>query len=255
MEEHNSHDREWTISRKNYQSYRTRQKNKSWDRKGYSDDSLETPEKGRESDCTWTGLLVSIMGLKALTNIDTGDDGWFCLCWHFFWNIGPAVRSLKICMVITKVSVCFVLILVTMTCFLDPMRVWKNSSKSVISQFIFSVGCFQSICLKLLVNILLTFACICCIIYICVCVCVCTDFCVDFTLRLAKTASKFPLGGWEPNVDIEGILRKSVECVLPDDAHLRCTNRLFVSVSKLNFWVQNKVISEFETRKDLIDVR
>ena len=108
-EEHSRHDRDWTISRKNYQSNRTRQKNERWDRKGDSDDSLEIPEKGRESDCTWTGLLVSVMGLIALTNIDTGDDGWFCLHWHFFvWNIGHTVRSLKICMMITptQVSVC-----------------------------------------------------------------------------------------------------------------------------------------------------
>ncbi|KAK7099323.1 hypothetical protein V1264_003474 [Littorina saxatilis] len=88
------------------------------------------------------------------------------------------------------------------------------------------------------------------------------NHCVDFTLRLAKSSRQHPLGGWEPGVDIEGILRKSLEFVLPENAHIICTNRLFVSCSSFKLkgawptsWgVENEVISEFKTRKDLLDV-
>ena len=77
--------------------------------------------------------------------------------------------------------------------------------------------------------------------------------CIDFTLRLARSSREFPLGGWEPNVHIEAILRNSIDLVLPQNAHELCAGRLFVSVSTLP-WCENKLVSEFKTREDLIDV-
>ncbi|KAL8606865.1 hypothetical protein ACOMHN_036503 [Nucella lapillus] len=79
------------------------------------------------------------------------------------------------------------------------------------------------------------------------------DQCVDFTLRLAASSGQYPLGGWEPNINIQAILRHSIEQVLPPDAHMLCSRRLFISITSISKW-KNQIISTFNTRKELIDV-
>ncbi|XP_076471480.1 uncharacterized protein LOC143301234 [Babylonia areolata] len=76
--------------------------------------------------------------------------------------------------------------------------------------------------------------------------------CVDFTLRLARSSGQYPLGGWEPGINIEAILRSSIDQVLPANAHELCTDRLFISVTTLSS-LKNQIISKFDTRKELID--
>ena len=76
---------------------------------------------------------------------------------------------------------------------------------------------------------------------------------------LARRSREFPLGGWEPDVHIENIARDAIDNVLPPDAHIRCTGRLFVSVTLINGWsinqpFSNRLISDFPTRNDLLDV-
>lgn len=82
--------------------------------------------------------------------------------------------------------------------------------------------------------------------------------CMDFTLRLVNNVRRHPLRAFDPTVVIDKILRNSLEQVLPQNAHKLCSGRLFVSVTKLRGLAppdfENEIISQFETREDLIQV-
>lgn len=81
---------------------------------------------------------------------------------------------------------------------------------------------------------------------------------MDFTLRLVNNVRQHTLRAFDPSVVIDKILRNSLEQVLPQNAHKLCSGRLFVSVTKLRGLAPldfgNEIISEFDTREDLIQV-
>ena len=81
---------------------------------------------------------------------------------------------------------------------------------------------------------------------------------MDFTLRLVNKVRQHTLRAFDPSVVIDNILRGSLEEVLPENAHKLCSGRLFVSVTKLRGLVpldfSNDIISQFDTREDLIQV-
>ena len=54
-------------------------------------------------------------------------------------------------------------------------------------------------------------------------------------------------------ISIKDLVERSLEKLLPSDAHLRCSGRLGVSVTRLGWPSENKFISEFRSREDLIE--
>ncbi|XP_064092413.1 patatin-like phospholipase domain-containing protein 4 isoform X1 [Macrobrachium nipponense] len=67
----------------------------------------------------------------------------------------------------------------------------------------------------------------------------------------AVEAHKWAIGPFNPNFKIEDYLRTALE-VLPPDAHVRANDHLFVSLSKLENSAHNVLISNWESREDLI---
>lgn len=53
--------------------------------------------------------------------------------------------------------------------------------------------------------------------------------------------------------DIIGLVRKGLDKVLPQNAHILCTGRLFVSMTRASDY-KNVFVSEFESRDELIQV-
>lgn len=62
------------------------------------------------------------------------------------------------------------------------------------------------------------------------------------------------LGAFNPSLNVTEILRGALDEVLPPDAHVRCTDRLFVSITELPL-LTNRIISKFHSRDHLIHVR
>lgn len=53
--------------------------------------------------------------------------------------------------------------------------------------------------------------------------------------------------------DIIALVKKGLNKILPDNAHILCTGRLFISLTRARDY-KNVVVSEFETRDELIQV-
>jgi len=47
-------------------------------------------------------------------------------------------------------------------------------------------------------------------------------------------------------------LRAGIELILPEDAHIRCSGRLHISLTRIRDW-KNVVVSQFDTREELIE--
>nr|UEK51503.1 Bmm-like protein 2 [Parasacculina yatsui] len=61
------------------------------------------------------------------------------------------------------------------------------------------------------------------------------------------------LGGpFSPFVNITNMLRSNLEKTLPDDAHIRCSGRLHISVTRLQD-SKNCILSQFESKQQLIE--
>lgn len=71
------------------------------------------------------------------------------------------------------------------------------------------------------------------------------DMLADFRRR--------PLGVFDRTNQLVDILPKLLDRLFPDDAHKQCSGRLFICMTR---WKDKKkvIVSEFETKKDLIDV-
>ncbi|CAL4121904.1 unnamed protein product [Meganyctiphanes norvegica] len=69
-------------------------------------------------------------------------------------------------------------------------------------------------------------------------------------LHFVKEAHKRPLGAFCPTFDMDHLLRGAMEEVLPADAHIRCSGRLIVSVTRVSDG-KNIQLSQFDTREDL----
>lgn len=79
----------------------------------------------------------------------------------------------------------------------------------------------------------------------------CLGDCTTFTLRLATKARSYSLGPLHPRFKITKILRDALREVLPEDAHVRATGRLFISLTRVSDR-QNIVVSEFSSKEELI---
>ncbi|XP_023221513.1 patatin-like phospholipase domain-containing protein 2 [Centruroides sculpturatus] len=70
-------------------------------------------------------------------------------------------------------------------------------------------------------------------------------------LRIAGEARARVLGPLHPRFDLNKILYDGLIRLLPEDAHLRCTGRLHVSLTRCNDG-KNLLLSEFDSRDELI---
>lgn len=73
-------------------------------------------------------------------------------------------------------------------------------------------------------------------------------------LAVAVKARSQTLGPLSPRFDLNTLLKERLENALPQDAHIRCSGRLFISVTR---WTDKKnvLLSQFNTREELIQVR
>ncbi|XP_076471620.1 patatin-like phospholipase domain-containing protein 4 [Babylonia areolata] len=86
------------------------------------------------------------------------------------------------------------------------------------------------------------------------------DAIVRRILMVSKEAYKHALGAFDPDLHVHSMLQDTLEQLLPHDAHVLCSGRLHISVSRLlslNFldmenMTRNDIISEFGTRDQLI---
>ncbi|GAB1608118.1 patanin-like phospholipase domain-containing protein [Argonauta hians] len=77
--------------------------------------------------------------------------------------------------------------------------------------------------------------------------------CTSYTLGLANEANSLPLlGPLHPRFDIVNSLRKALAEVLPADAYLRTSGRLFISLTRWRDW-KNVMVSEYASNQELID--
>ncbi|XP_037834371.1 patatin-like phospholipase domain-containing protein 2 isoform X2 [Kryptolebias marmoratus] len=72
-------------------------------------------------------------------------------------------------------------------------------------------------------------------------------------LITAKEARKHNLGVFHPTFSLLRVVQRSLLEMLPEDAHLRATGRLCVSLTQLNDG-RNVLVSEFASREELIQV-
>jgi hypothetical protein len=70
-------------------------------------------------------------------------------------------------------------------------------------------------------------------------------------LHICRIARSNILGLFSPNVNVTKILRASMERHLPEDAHLRVNGKIHISLTRCHDF-KNFIISEFESREDLI---
>ncbi|CAL1263795.1 unnamed protein product [Larinioides sclopetarius] len=70
-------------------------------------------------------------------------------------------------------------------------------------------------------------------------------------LSVAVKARSQTLGPLSPRFDLNAILRERLENALPENAHILCSGRLFISVTR---WSdnQNVILSQFNSRQELI---
>lgn len=72
-------------------------------------------------------------------------------------------------------------------------------------------------------------------------------------LNLAREARKHTLGVFHPTFRMLEMVRRSLLEMLPEDAHLRATGKLCVSLTRLADG-GNVLVSKFDTREELIQV-
>lgn len=77
------------------------------------------------------------------------------------------------------------------------------------------------------------------------------DVCTRGLIKAALEAGRKTLGPFHPGFNIMEIIRTGMDEVLPEDAHIRCNGRLFVSVTRSSDG-RNVLLSQFESKQDLL---
>ncbi|CAG9819778.1 unnamed protein product [Phaedon cochleariae] len=72
-------------------------------------------------------------------------------------------------------------------------------------------------------------------------------------LRVTTEARSRSLGAFSPSFNINSLLLENLEKFLPDDAHVRCSGKLHVSLTRVHDG-KNVVVSHFDSREELIQV-
>lgn len=75
----------------------------------------------------------------------------------------------------------------------------------------------------------------------------------SYILNVALKARSRALGPLHPSFNIVKYLRDGMEAFLPSDAHIKASGHLFVSLTRV-YDRKNVLVSQFDTREDLIEV-
>ncbi|XP_015119114.1 1-acylglycerol-3-phosphate O-acyltransferase Pnpla3 isoform X2 [Diachasma alloeum] len=70
-------------------------------------------------------------------------------------------------------------------------------------------------------------------------------------LKLAKEARKKALGPFSPSFNVQTILLESLQKYLPNDAHIRVSGKLHISLTRV-YDGKNVIVSQFNSREDLL---
>lgn len=77
--------------------------------------------------------------------------------------------------------------------------------------------------------------------------------CLSRIVELTEDIRRRPLGVFDRSNQIVDILPRILDELFPEDAHKRVSGKLFVSMTRLKD-MKNVLVSEFETRTELIEV-
>ena len=74
-------------------------------------------------------------------------------------------------------------------------------------------------------------------------------------LELAAVLAQFALNRhWGPVLGMTHMVNTGLQKILPDDAHVLCSNRLHVSLTSITVPATNVIVSSFTSKQDLINV-
>ncbi|KAK4321721.1 hypothetical protein Pmani_007518 [Petrolisthes manimaculis] len=73
----------------------------------------------------------------------------------------------------------------------------------------------------------------------------------DSLLKTAKASRQYLFGAFNPTFQLEEPLMRNLLELLPEDAHIRASGRLFLSLTRVTS-LSNEVVSEYETRDELL---
>lgn len=71
--------------------------------------------------------------------------------------------------------------------------------------------------------------------------------------QLGNEGRSYLFGPFSPSFNLPRLLRNLLEKTLPEDAHIRCNNRLSVSITR-SIDTQSVIVNKYESREDLIQV-
>lgn len=86
--------------------------------------------------------------------------------------------------------------------------------------------------------------------------CLCPDklsICEDMVYNLASRVRSLRFGAFTPGFKLSEQVEKMVDSVLPQDAHLLASNKLYLSLTRTRS-NKNVLVSSYNTRADLIQV-
>ncbi|KAK0397382.1 hypothetical protein QR680_002107 [Steinernema hermaphroditum] len=81
---------------------------------------------------------------------------------------------------------------------------------------------------------------------------VCISQATSAILTVVTKARERALGALHPSFNLIGLVRKNLQEILPDDAHVICSGRLEISLTRVGT-NENIVVDHFETKAELID--
>lgn len=77
--------------------------------------------------------------------------------------------------------------------------------------------------------------------------------CIKFTYDLAAELRSKPAGALTPGYNLMKPLKKFLERSLPEDAHIRASGKLYISLTNVKTR-KNEIFSEYKNREELIKV-
>lgn len=81
----------------------------------------------------------------------------------------------------------------------------------------------------------------------------CAEKCCNDLMHMAKEARKHKLGPLHPSFNLLQMVKDSLHRSLPQDAHVRASGKLCVSLTRVSDG-KNKLVSQFDSREELIQV-
>lgn len=85
------------------------------------------------------------------------------------------------------------------------------------------------------------------------CTLMCADKCCTDLMHMAKEARKHKLGPLHPAYNLLQLVQESLLEKLPEDAHLRVSGKLSLSLTRVSDG-RNLLVSQFDSREELIQV-